>query len=314
MNFEFKYKPLKLNSVKVSNYNFSFLKIGLLIILLLACSCTKEISYQFPEPPNKLIVYCVFDTETVWEVYVGRPSQINRAEDSLAITNANVKLFRNTIFVEELIHIANGKYKSPSGLKPTPENLYHIEVTAPGFETAVSQQVTLPKVGAEILTVTFEPNVNEELFANNIEYISQVLKYVHTFYLALNLPDYTEFQVTNQNDSIIFHEFSDSFYYSFEHITVNDAFYAIIKPTHNLKSEQQLIVAIDINPNSNISVVKFRLSTVSLEYVNYYRSLENQEFAKDFFYIPSQNAYTNISGGFGVFAAKRNYVYEYKLN
>ncbi|HAN78459.1 MAG TPA: hypothetical protein DCQ31_12180 [Bacteroidales bacterium] len=292
-----------------NKYNFSFIKINVIIYLFSFFSCSKEIEYRFPDPPKKLIVYCVFDTATVWSVYVGKPAQINNIENDLSVTNANVLLYENNLLVEELKQTENGKYKSLQGLKPKPESLYHIEVKAPDFETAVSKQAAIPKSMAEISAIKFEHNVSKEHFAYVIENFSHMLINAHTFYLTANMPDYTEFQVTDQNDSIIYHEFSDSFYSNFEHLTANDA---IIKPKHNLQSEQQLIVAIPIKTSTK--TLKFRLSTVSADYVNYYRSLENQYQAKYYFYLPSNNAYTNITNGFGLFAGKTNSKFIYTIN
>lgn len=146
----------------------------ILIILVLGLIVSCDFSMQkvydedIPETPKMLGLYCIFSPDSVWKVQVFKLGSISDYEydnSQLLVNDAQIKLFCNNQFQENLINIGNGIFVSNSENKPLAGHSYHIEVSKDCFPDIISDTASvLPKLRLDSIFLLEEPE--EGLFSD----------------------------------------------------------------------------------------------------------------------------------------------------
>jgi len=108
--------------------NKSSIIFSILTFFTLLISCEKEIELKLDNGQDKLVVNSLFYPDTNFRVYVTSTKLINENKNTF-INNAEVKLYENGIFLEDLIFEADGWYIS--SFNPKYNTKYKIEVNHP---------------------------------------------------------------------------------------------------------------------------------------------------------------------------------------
>jgi len=110
-----------------------FIAFAFSVVLLF--SCTKEVKMKLPAHEPKIVLNCIFSTDSNIEVFLHKSSGIFENHNPW-IQNAIVKLYENNIFVEQLNHEQMGLYVSDIIANESSE--YKIEVFCDGFDMVKS--------------------------------------------------------------------------------------------------------------------------------------------------------------------------------
>ena len=116
-------------------------KLIYLIFLLVITACEKKIEIDPGDFKPILVVNSLIDTANVIQVQVSKTSIINDNSNSL-VNNAQVELWQNGLFLEQLNNVEDGIYKST--LKPEIATAYQLRVSSSGFETLIVSD-TIPE-------------------------------------------------------------------------------------------------------------------------------------------------------------------------
>ena len=133
--------------------------------LLIACS--KEISIEIPQPPPKLVINSLFSPDSMWVVAISR----NAAPDwdsayTPIVADANVDLCENDILLGKMSYIGNGKYSLP--LYPKIGKKYTIKVSAPNFAEMAEATDSIP-IFADSLSASLDTNTLRTYIDQNAE-------------------------------------------------------------------------------------------------------------------------------------------------
>ncbi len=280
-----------------------------IILLIFMFSCERELEYDFPDAPKKLVIHSLFTPDSVWSVSVFKLQHTLNKFDSLNyfVTDATVKLHKNGEYLETLEHTINGKYTSIKETKPEESANYYVEVSALGYPTATSETETIPEQPS-IKLISYLDYLAENLFDpdNEIEYLKKTHAYTYTAELnftdnlILLLPEikFVKYAVVGSirntglsegiiNTLKIDKEINDSIQFTFSLFPANNynccnCFYEDVM----LFNEMDFIVC-----------------AMSDSYYLFNRDLENQVNSMNDIFLASQNIYSNINNGVGIFAA-----------
>ena len=133
--------------------------------MLIACS--KEISIEIPQPPPKLVINSLFSPDSMWVVAISR----NAAPDwdsayTPIVADANVDLWENDILLGKMSYLGNGKYSLP--LYPKIGKKYTIKASAPNFAEAAEATDSIP-IFADSLSVSLDTNTLRTYIDQNAE-------------------------------------------------------------------------------------------------------------------------------------------------
>lgn len=281
-----------------------------LILVIFLASCTKEIPVDLPLPTNKIVVNCMFNPDSLWSVHL--VSSVPTSTDTCfslgeypTIDSAIVKISSNGTLIEQLQYVNKGNYRSYTN-KPQAGQIYEIRVNANGFGP-VSAVDTVPfttnftiKSGGSMLNdfgqttpiydIKIENKPTESFFFKT--FISEYKEWYNDYYdTTIQRQSYNEPTFIQKNIKMITRAYgqclfsnkswaSDSISLSF----IND--YASIG-TNDLYLTRKLYVGI-----------------ASYSYYEYYRTLA--KLTSDNFFSPPASVYSNIKGGYGIFAAYNN--------
>ncbi|HHH52534.1 MAG TPA: DUF4249 family protein [Bacteroidetes bacterium] len=134
------------------------IKIVIALILVSFSSCVKDVDYKLDFEGSKLVVIAngqANNNLTAFVTQTFKPlTQIDNP-DSLLINDAFIEIFENSILVDTMVLVENGKYKSNMTLKENHE--YQIRVKSDGLGKVVSQSdtVSLPAklINASIINI-----------------------------------------------------------------------------------------------------------------------------------------------------------------
>lgn len=118
-----------------------------LFCLSVVVSCTRDLGVDLPYAGDRLVLYSVLSPDSVAALIVGKTyPPTGRYVYQAGISTAVVRLYEDSVLVEQLPHQRSGRYVSVSGFKPRPGRLYYYTVSTPGFPDAYSmgERVPLP--------------------------------------------------------------------------------------------------------------------------------------------------------------------------
>lgn len=142
-------------------------KLSILLFLIGLCfsfiGCEKTIeNFKIPNQSPRLVVYAFLNPDSNILVLVSKSMNILEKFTFIQLSNANVYLYENGAFVEELKYDLQKKgYLSTSNFKPEIGKHYKIEVNAENFPTAYGETTIPTLANIDKLEVTHIPSNNE---------------------------------------------------------------------------------------------------------------------------------------------------------
>lgn len=112
------------------------------ILSTLLFSCSKEIDFKNNYIENKLVLNGLICPDSLISVHLSQTNTI-LSDEILVIENATVSLFCNGKYIETLPYFKNGIYKSKT-VYPQPDSVYTIAAEAEGYP-AISATDTVPR-------------------------------------------------------------------------------------------------------------------------------------------------------------------------
>jgi hypothetical protein len=145
----------------------------LMLLVVFSQSCYKELDYEDLDFVPKIVLNGLIYQDSIIEVNVARTKSIIEHSEILPfLDNAEVKLFENDVYVEDLVYDSLGNYHSTITAKANTS--YRLEATADELETATAsfrlrelKDFTLSNIHYEITdtTVTFNDITIDKIFA-----------------------------------------------------------------------------------------------------------------------------------------------------
>ncbi len=112
----------------------------LFIISVLFTSCVKTIRSDFDSYNDKIVLNSIIKANEIATVQLSNTLSVN-GNNVNYLNNLNVSLYKNGVFVEDLIFVENGNYKSVTKIEEG--NTYKIEVIVPN-EEIITTEVEVP--------------------------------------------------------------------------------------------------------------------------------------------------------------------------
>ncbi len=142
--------------------------IWIICILFLLCNCSKNVIEEFPDIEPRPAVNSIINPQDNIKINVKKTTSSLNSPYYESIEHANVKIYENGVFVEDLFHLVDGNYYCTS-LKPIAGNFYELKVEAPGFNTVLSADYMPQKIEWENIEID-SLNENGELSAINLKF------------------------------------------------------------------------------------------------------------------------------------------------
>jgi biopolymer transport protein ExbD len=122
----------------------------------LILSCKKEVEVQLPESKYQIVMNCIMSEDSLFTVSVTRSKKLYVDDNAnINITNATVSIYENGVFVEDLKHIYDDVYQSPT-FKPTNGKEYKVVIKANGYTNAEATETLIKQ--ASISNVVYQEN------------------------------------------------------------------------------------------------------------------------------------------------------------
>ena len=290
-------------------------------MILLLSSCQTVIEIDPPDYESELSIVSKFSPDSTWSAFITRTLPIGTLDDSRSsffLENATVKIYEEDILIDRLLYEGDqGWYVSSRFTKPETNVPYRIEVEVPDYPllSATSMAPSPPTIsGAEI------SRLDAEYPEWSVEYLvkfrlepspsSEGIYYsFSTFFGVLEdeLPGSSEYRLFT---GFMYHD-SPRWYCSFTDalnpfsVPVGDNYYctigifseqAVKAPTIDLAVRTGLS---DLPENQDASLILITMA-LTPEYVEYESSIDEYYISDPFGAPPGP--YTNIQGGYGIFA------------
>lgn len=120
-------------------------------VALLTClsglmACTKDLGIDLPYEGDRLVLYGVLSPDSIATLRVSQTyPTTGRYLYGRWVVTAVVRLYEDSVFVEQLRHQSEGRYVSASNFKPQPGRLYHYTVSNAGFPDVQSTPERVPE-------------------------------------------------------------------------------------------------------------------------------------------------------------------------
>ncbi|MDR0286202.1 MAG: DUF4249 domain-containing protein [Clostridiales bacterium] len=284
------YKDLTLMGVRES-------VMGLLLLLIVLTSCRKEVKNEFENYPISPAVNCLLLVDKPVQMYLSLTGTIKDTEFP-KVENAQVFLYVNGDFAEELTHQGEGLYQSV--LLVEEEKLYSCKVFVPDFDTIYCQNV-IPK-SERLLSLTYIPvaGLDEDrshpaldlVLTNNPHKRSYYEVKIHFF---VNGNSGGVGILPQSSDPVIMREGIPIAVFSNE--GMHDTIYKLrlgFRSSHYSSS-----------PSSLREKFFVELHSINYDYYQYLRTsylYERGRYSDPLESYPPMNIYSNIVGGYGIFS------------
>jgi hypothetical protein len=292
-------------------------KIMLKVLLVaIIAGCQKDLGVELPYEGKRLVVFGLISADSIVSVKVdgtGPPTGVFLYADSVA--DASVELFEDGVFLETLKYTGKGIYRSPNNFKPVTGKGYSIKVTAPGFPPAeTSSEIipsrvqleeyilgdTIPSIftgeTARRVTFTFIDDAQESDFYNAIIIGQYKGNYTYLNTFVADRPYEASEDICGFP--------SEGSQYVLQDVCFNGQPFTFSLGVAMVGSVQE-VKGIDKRPGEQVECdqIFLRLRKITKTYRDYLRvaGIENEGFLSAFT-IPIRE-YTNIKGGYGVWAA-----------
>ena len=279
---------------------------------LLFTNCTKEIEFDAQDIAPRIVVNSLFTNDSLWTANISRSVGVLETTSYTSIDDADVSIFDgNGVQVTTLTNQGDGLYTSLTGATPQADELYTIEVTAPGY-TSVSATNRIPTAVQinSIDTVSSTNSDGEDILETTINFQDPPAN--ENYYMVEVLVKGTwidEFE----GDTI---EFREPLRISCNDINVetinrfnsggfeNTYLYLMLKD-ENFDGEDYALTFSVINYAELKDLELFgeiRLVNTSEAYFNYLKSFNMYQSASGNPFATPVQVYSNVENGMGIFA------------
>lgn len=135
-------------------------------LLLALAACETVISIDPPDYEPEITATSLFTPDSAWTARISRTIPIEQAsrDENPFLDNASVSVWEGDQLIARLVHdnLRVGTYRSQSGRTPEPNKLYRLEVEAPGYGR-VEATSALP-VAPQITEISLERQNDEPIF------------------------------------------------------------------------------------------------------------------------------------------------------
>ena len=263
------------------------MKIIIPFIVLFFISCTKRIEIEMPEHQPKAVINSLFKLNEPLNVYAYKSTAITKPL-SKPVENASINLYKDAVFIETL-QFKDSLYQSEHIVEE--EATYKIIADFPNLEsiTATNYAPTPPTLISTEFLGLIATSGGFDKYQINIEIEDDVTKENYYEVVLINEYEYVDGSLHEEDygSRILYNTtFSDA---SFNGATpIHKANYCVLKDYLIIKK------------------VTLKLRAVTKEYYTYLNTLYDHLYSRQgddvFGYIEPIDMYTNIEGGYGIFA------------
>jgi hypothetical protein len=296
--------------MKKNPLNLSFSSSILFLLLIMVSSCIKEITIDFPNYEESVIVNSIFRPDSLIQIFLNK-SQFILDTKKTTLSNATVYLFENNQILDTLIP-KDSTYLSK--YKPKPLTPYKIQIQHPDFQTDITAEDILPEL-PEFSNIHFEDSLyfgGEGRFFSQISIEIQDDPHQENFYelLLYLIKESDSFPYFDQselyfdpvkNDRILLQESNLDF--SEKNLLFSDQ--EFIENRHLFKINFRPFSYSFFNPNNRIYLIA-KIRNVSKSYFNFKKQLRHH-IEGGFYDIWDGTGEAirlngNIQNGYGIFA------------
>ncbi len=262
-------------------------KIYYIILALTLVACTKEISLDIDSHESKIVVNSFFSPQEPLYVNISKSTPIISADTLNYISNAEVELFSQNSLIGRFTYDRQGFYNL--AIKPEAKREYYISVSVPGFKSTTSHDIIpslVPIIAFDTISLNEKYLYCEITFKDITDELNYYLLDVTSKYPVVGKNPVLSKQVDiTIIDNIVE---NGSIGDTRRHIYFSDKF--IQGSTYELSF---LLDKETLNSVPNTLYLNFKsISKNYYTYVDtYYKSQTKQ-----------LDIYTNIDGGYGIFA------------
>jgi hypothetical protein len=280
--------------------------IFLLIPLLFGCELVVDVDVPYEKG---LTLNSFFTPDSTFTVQLAANRYVLDNKDFQKIENGVVKIYEDDQYIETLIHLGKGKYKSPSR-KPVVGKSYKVSAEVENLGTVASKSIIPSPV--QISSVEFQREAGsynappKTTFHLKFEDPQGVSNYYQILLSAAQI-----YVNPSGEEKIIWYPV---------HVESND-------PTINGESGENTNNLVfkdilfdgktaDLTFETHFSVfqsLKVSVRSLSEDYYKYLTTLELQNSTSGDPFAQPINVYNNIKDGYGIFAGYSESVYEYSL-
>jgi hypothetical protein len=299
------------------------------ILSTLLFSCSKEIEFDGQDFEKKLVLNGLICPDSLITIHLSRTNTI-LSDEIQVIENAIVSLYCNGKYIETLSYFKNGIYKSQS-VFPQPDSIYTITAEAEGYPI-ISSTDTIPRIPGIIYGTHSSGNTFDEYGDPHHDYeitISDPPKknFYELFFIYQYSPnefrnDYTiSFQIYPVIADPVLRADSELDYWVFTYLFTDNFF----NGTNYLMKNKFLAAGVQGKFTNQFVPTDYDkyaiLRTTSLAYYNYRKSWirhsNNQQIGNKieeplFMTLIGDPTpmYSNVEGGYGIFAAYNQTYYK----
>ncbi len=278
-------------------------------------SCIKELDVTIPSIPQKVVINSLFCPDSILKIHVSLSEGVEN--EIQIVENAQIRLYENDIFLQNVSYLSKGWYSS--NYHPKAGMKYKIEINVEGFDM-VTAESSIPE-NASILSFTCDliENLNQNSPANSLTKL--VFDDVG---LDKNYYEFSTFVLIPGDNIVEFMEIGSAIQTDLSLKLDSDlefnpkTFYFSDELFHN--SEKTLLLNglgwTNINPVNNEienGIFSALFKILSSEYYNFRKSWtkhvynQNTDIHNDnpivlLFKGDPIEMYTNVNGGYGIFA------------
>ena len=309
---------------------FDMHKIGIYFIAFLALSaCTREIELKEQDYEKKLVLNGLICPDSLISVRVSRTISILSNENPI-IENATVLLYLNERYIETLQHEKNGRYKSET-IYPKADSIYTIQVEVDGYPT-IRATDTVPKLINIIYGTHASGNSYDEYGDPHQDYEIVIddlpeQNFYELFFIFQYFPDeyftkyYINFQIEPVVADPVLRSDSELDFFTFTYI-FSDTFFNGKQYHMKNKFLFASVQGVSSHPYAPTPYERYAiLRTTSYTYYNYrkywIRHSNNQQIGNNiedplFMSLIGDpvSMYSNVEGGYGIFAAYNQTCYK----
>lgn len=280
-------------------------------LLILFSNCFKKIDINVPDQEQKVVINGIFASDSTLIINISKTVGINDPAQFLPrISDAVVKLYKNGIYVEDLIYKKDGSYISASIIKAN-EN-YSLVITADGKTFNVDIQMPTKKKFKELSFIKYDTVNNyyklhlkfDDSISKNYYMINGYLMLPYTFYGDTGQID----SVTFVYNSIYFESFSDQDPYFKNPVSIypyidnsfmfNDELFN--GNTFDLTFKLSNFFYVDTSMfNIDSLTLFFKLIQIDENIYNYFISYNKYRSSNGNPFVEPVNVFSNIEGGIG---------------
>lgn len=295
----------------MNNRIISTLLLAVFLGLGLLSGCEKEIEFSGELKKPKLVLNCLFNTDSIWAVKLSNSLSVIDQLNPGPVEGATIEILDGSgNLLEALSEISPGQYVSPTGLQPVAGNIYQVRASKANFTTVTATNYTPQPVsilawdtvrtvdgdGTELLEVTvrIQDNAAEENFyVLGMPYTSMDIYGTDTF--IYSYPVYMQ-----TNDPIVNQTFDAEPGYtpSYPQLLFTDVLFS--GGTYNLKFQVDPYTFVYGQfGDTQLDLVLYSCTEDFYRYLvsfDAYQAVSGNPFAQ-----PVQ-VYSNVENGFGIFA------------